>query len=146
MDPIVLAAGTALVSAMATDGWQQVRNATVAWWRGAARADDDAEAVGADLDAVRPQIVTARQEGDEDTEQALIGAWRLRLQQLVRDQPHLAAELRRLVEEELTPALSAGERSRVGSIVMKARASGNARIYQAAGDQHITERATDVER
>jgi hypothetical protein len=32
VDPIVLAAATALVGAMATDAWQQARTAVVAWW------------------------------------------------------------------------------------------------------------------
>ena len=30
MDPLVLAAGTALIGAMATDAWQQTRTAVVA--------------------------------------------------------------------------------------------------------------------
>jgi hypothetical protein len=139
MDPIVLAAGTALVGAMATDAWQQARNAVVAWWR-RARGAEEAEAVGDDLDAVRPQIVAARQASDADTEQALVGAWRLRLQQALRDDPTLAAELRRLLDEHLAPPLPADERTQVGSLVMRAEASGNARIYQAGRDQHITER------
>lgn len=44
MDPIVLAAGTALVGAMATDAWQQTRIAVVSWW-GRVRSDEEAEGV-----------------------------------------------------------------------------------------------------
>ncbi|MFD5897182.1 hypothetical protein [Streptomyces sp. NPDC060366] len=138
MDPMVLAAGTALVSAMATDSWQQVRDATVRWWRGADATD--ADAVGAQLDEVRPQVLTARQAGDEDSERVLAEAWRVRLQQALRDRPDLAAELRGLLDEQVIPALPDSERPQLGSPVMKATASGNGRVYQAGRDQHITER------
>ncbi|MGW0792978.1 hypothetical protein ACWD04_33470 [Streptomyces sp. NPDC002911] len=138
MDPIVLAAGTALVSAMATDSWQQVRDATVRWWRGTGATN--ADAVGAQLDEVRPQVVTARQAGDEDSERELAEAWRARLQQAVRDRPDLAAELRSLFDEQVIPVLPDSEQSQMGSPVMKATASGNGRVYQAGRDQHITER------
>src|SRR5271165_5847197 len=59
MDPLVLAAGTALVGAMVTDGWQQARTAVVAWWRKVhpGRAD----AVGAELDTARAQVLPARE-------------------------------------------------------------------------------------
>jgi hypothetical protein len=33
MDPLVQAAGTALIGAMANSGWQEARTAVVAWWR-----------------------------------------------------------------------------------------------------------------
>ena len=57
MDPFVLAAGTALIGAMATDAWQQTRAAVVAWWRRAhpGRADT----VGAELDTARAQVLGA---------------------------------------------------------------------------------------
>ncbi|MFD5437995.1 hypothetical protein ACFWJ4_38315 [Kitasatospora sp. NPDC127067] len=136
MDPVVLAAGSALVSAMATDGWQQSRAAVVEWWR--RRRPDRADDVGSELETVRAQVLAAREQGDEDTEQALAGSWRLRLQQLLSEDPALADELRRLLDEHLAPALSDGDRTRHRPIIMKAEASGNSRVYQAGRDQHIT--------
>lgn len=142
MDPIVLAAGTALVSAMATDGWQQARAATVALWRRI--HPDHADPIGAELDVLRTSVLAAREAADEDTEQALAGTWRLHLQQLLRAEPDAApdagpsAELRRLLDEHLAPVLAADERSRLGSIVMTVEARDNARVFMAGRDQHIT--------
>ncbi|MFG1685202.1 hypothetical protein ACGFNP_33925 [Nonomuraea sp. NPDC049269] len=138
MDPIVLAAGTALVTAMATDTWQQARRAAVALWQRV--RPEQADAVENELAEVRALVLTARRDGDSDTEQALAGSWQVRLAQLVRAEPALAEELRRVLDEDLTPALPADERARIGSITMSATASDQGRIYQAGRDQHITER------
>ena len=136
MDPLVLAAGTALIGAMATDAWQQTRIAVVAWWRKVhpGRAD----AVGAELDTARAQVLAARERGDEDTEQALAGTWRLQLQQLLDQDPGPGPGLQRLLEEHLTPALPAAEQARVQQIIINAQARDQARQYIAGRDQHIT--------
>ena len=136
MDPIVMAAGTALVSAMATSAWEQARDAAVVLWRRA--HPDKAEQVGKDLEVVRAEVLEARREGDVGTEQALAGAWQAELQRLVRQDSALAGEVRRLLEEQLVPALPRDEQTRIGKLVMKAQASGNARVFQAGRDQHIT--------
>ncbi|MEV4291240.1 hypothetical protein AB0K40_37520 [Nonomuraea bangladeshensis] len=138
MDPIVLAAGTALVTAMATDAWQSARDGAVALWRRA--RPEQAEVVEAELTEVREQVLRARGEGDADTEQALTGSWQVRLQQLLRTDPSLAGELRRVLDEVLTPALQPADQDRIGSLVMKATASGHGRVYQAGRDQTIHER------
>ena len=136
MDPLVLAAGTALIGAMVTDAWQQTRTAVVAWWRKVhpGRADT----VGAELDAARARVLAARERGDEDTEQALAGTWRLRLQQLLDQDPAAGPGLQRLLEEHLTPALPAAEQARVQQIIINAQARDQARQYIAGRDQHIT--------
>ena len=136
MDPLVLAAGTALIGAMVTDAWQQTRTAVVAWWRKVhpGRADT----VGAELDTARAQVLAARERGDEDTEQALAGTWRLRLQQLLDQDPAAGPGLQRLLEEHLTPALPAAEQARVQQIIINAQARDQARQYIAGRDQHIT--------
>ena len=136
MDPIVMAAGTALVGAMATDAWQQARAGVVALWRRV--RPGQAEVVEAELAEVRAEVLTARQAGDADTEQALAGSWQIRLQHLLRADPALAGELLRVLNEELTPTLTAGEQTRIGSLMMKATASGHGQVYQAGRDQHIT--------
>ncbi|WP_405681892.1 hypothetical protein [Streptomyces sp. NBC_00057] len=138
MDPVVLAAGTALVSAMTTDAWQQARTAAIAWWRQA--RPDRAGQVENDLDGARIQLLAARDTGDEDTEQAMIGAWQLRLHQLLAEDPALAEGLRRLLESHLQPALPTSEQNQIGSIVQRAEARDNARVYMAGRDQHITDR------
>ncbi|MFE9825470.1 hypothetical protein ACFYSH_25610 [Streptomyces sp. NPDC005791] len=135
MDPIVLAAGTALVSAMATDAWLQSKAATVAMWRRV--RPDHADDVGAELDALRGQVLAARDEDDEETEQALAGVWRMRFQQALVDTPGLAAELRLLLDDHLGPALSATEQTRGASVVMHAEARDNSRVYLSGRDQHI---------
>lgn len=137
MDPIVLAAGTALVSAMATDAWQQARTAVVAWWRKVHPAQ--ADAVGAEMDAARAQVLAARDRGDEDTEQALAGTWRLHLQQLLDVSPTAGPELRRLLDEHLIPALPMGEQTRIRQIIINAQARDHARQNIAGRDLHITE-------
>jgi hypothetical protein len=139
MDPIVLAAGTAVVGAMATDAWRQARTTVVALWR-RARPNERAEAVVAALESVRTRILAARSQGDGETEQALVGAWRLQLQQLLDEDPAMATELQHVLDECLTPALSPGEQNQVRSIIMKAEAHDESRGYQAGRDQHITER------
>ncbi|WP_255951245.1 hypothetical protein [Streptomyces odontomachi] len=110
MDPIARSAGTALVGAMATDAWHQARAATVAVWR--RTRPDRADHIAAELESLRTQVLTAREHHDPDTEQALAGAWRLHLQQLVDAHPAFADELRRLLDDHLNPALAAHERTR----------------------------------
>ena len=132
MDPITMAAGTALVGAMATDAWQHISTVMVSLWRRAhpERVDD----IGQQLELLRSQVLAARHDRDADTEQALAGAWRLRLQQLLGEDPALAGELERLLSEELTPALSREEQSHVRSIVMTAHAEGGSHVIQAGGN------------
>ncbi|WP_369258909.1 hypothetical protein [Streptomyces sp. R35] len=138
MDPIALAAGTALVGAMANDAWQGARSAMTELWR--RMRPEQADAVDAELAETRAQVLSAREVGERETEQALTADWQLRLQALLRAHPEVADELRNLLDTRLAPLLSAEEQSAVGSLVMKAEASGSGRVYQAGRDQHITER------
>jgi hypothetical protein len=117
MDPVVAAFGTALVGAIATDAWQQVHEAVIGLWRRVhPRREDDG--IGTELDELREQVLVARQDGDAGTERALEGAWQLRMAQLMRADPSLAAELQRVLDQVLTPALSPAEQVRVGTIIM----------------------------
>lgn len=136
MDPIVLAAGTALVGAMATDTWQQARVAITALWHRLRPAQ--ADEIATELETLRTSILSAREQQDHDTEEALTGIWRLRLQRLLADEPATATELRSLLHEHLTPALPPDEQRKVQSIVIKAEAHDNARVYVAGRDQRIT--------
>ncbi|WP_030678399.1 hypothetical protein [Streptomyces rimosus] len=138
MDPIVMTAGTAVVSAMATDAWQQTRDAVVAWWRRA--HPQQAEVVDSELGEARTRILTVRQARDAAGEAVLVSDWRHRLSLLLRERPELEDELRRLLDQVIIPVLPPQERPRAGSQVLKASASGEGRVYQAGRDQHITER------
>jgi hypothetical protein len=116
MDPVVAAFGTALVGAIATDTWQQAHEAVVGLWRRVhPRRDED---IGAELDELREQVLAARRDGDAGTERALEGAWQMRLGQLLRADPALAAELQRVLEQVLAPALSPAGQARVSTIIM----------------------------
>jgi leucyl aminopeptidase (aminopeptidase T) len=132
MDPVVVMAGTALVGAIVTDAYQHVRGAAAALWR---RGDpEQAAAVERDLDETRARVLAARADGDRETEEAIVGGWRLRLQDLVRQDPAAAQELQRVLDEELLPVLDAADRDRARSVNLRATASGNARVYQAGRD------------
>ncbi|MGW1554217.1 hypothetical protein [Streptomyces sp. NPDC002346] len=137
MDPIVLEAGGALVSAMATDGWQQARDAVAAWWQ--RLHPERADNLDTDLETLRAQVTAARQSADLDTEQALTSVWRLQFQQLVDNNPAAASQLRQLLNEHLLPALPLDEQAQMRSVVMKTEARDNARVYMAGRDQHITD-------
>ncbi|MEV4943498.1 hypothetical protein [Streptomyces zaomyceticus] len=124
------------MSAMATDGWQQARAATVALWHRV--RPDRADRIGAELDFLRTQVLAAREADDEDTEHALAAPWRLHLQQILDTDPAFAAELRRLLDNHLGPALAEDEQPEAGPVVMKAEAHDNAKVFMAGRDQHIT--------
>lgn len=133
MDPIVMAAGTALVQSMATSAWEGARSAVVALWRRAhpGTADEAGEQVSRQLETVRAQVLR----GDADVTQALAGAWRLELDQLVAADPALLAEIRRLLDEHLLPALAEREQAGVQTIIQNATVSGGVNI-QAGRDFH----------
>ena len=105
------------MGAIATDAWQQVREAVADLWRRVhpRRADDG---IGAELEELREQVLAARRDGDAGTERALEGAWQVQLAQLLRADPALAGELRRVLDQVLTPALSPAEQARIGTIIM----------------------------
>lgn len=113
---MVQAAGTALVQAIATDAWQQVKDAVTGLWRRV--RPGHADHVDGELDELRQQVLRARADGDGSTEQALEGAWQLRLQDLLRADPALAADLQQVLNQVLTPALSEAGQARIGTILM----------------------------
>ena len=133
MDSVVAAFGTALVGAIAADAWQQVREAVTGLWRRVHPLRED-DSIVAELDELREQVLVARRDGDTGTERALEGAWQLRLQQLLRADPALAAELQRVLDQVLTPALTPAEQARVGTIIMTG-SSHNSSTFTQIGTQ-----------
>ncbi|MEV5122161.1 hypothetical protein AB0K49_05060 [Streptomyces decoyicus] len=122
---------------MATDAWQHARDCAVALWRRV--HPDRVPAIEAELADVRSELIAARDEGDAQAEEELAADWQRRLRRLLRDDPSLADELRRVLDEELSPLLAPAEQSRIGQVQMNATASGHARVYQAGGNQTIRE-------
>jgi hypothetical protein len=116
MDQIVVAAGTALVGAIATDTWQQVREAVTGLWRRV--HPQQADGIATELGELREQVLEARRDGDPGTEKALEGAWQVKLRRLLQADPGLAAELRRVLNGVLVPALAPAEQARIGQIIM----------------------------
>lgn len=127
-----------LVALLATDAWEQARSAIGALWRRVSPAH--AAAVEAQLATTHEMLVAARERGDEQAARILAGEWQNRLSEVLAVDPQVADELRRVLDEELRPALTAAGVTSTQVPSMHARASGHARVYQAGRDQHITER------
>ncbi|MDX3242554.1 MULTISPECIES: hypothetical protein [Streptomyces] len=121
---------------MATDTWNRTRDGMVALWRHV--HPERADSVGAELEAGREDLLAARANGDELSEAELRTEWQGRVRRLLVENPSVAATLRELLEE--VGAVPAARNADVGEVRMSARATGNARVYQAGRDQHITER------
>ncbi|MGH3928650.1 MAG: hypothetical protein ACRDTF_01570, partial [Pseudonocardiaceae bacterium] len=94
-----------------------------------------ADLVEADLEGLRTQVLDARQDGRVEVEQALTGIWQGRLQQLLLDEPAVAAELRWVLDATLTPALPPSEQARVGKLIMMGSSHGRSTFNQVAGNQ-----------
>jgi hypothetical protein len=137
MDRIVLAAGTALAGAIASDTWQQVRDVVAGLWRRV--YPHPADGIGTELDQLRKQILQARHDGDTDTEKALEGAWQVKLQELLRADPRLALDLQQVLEHVLLPAATAAGRARTGTIFMAGN-SHDSSAFTQIGTQTIYNR------
>lgn len=127
------AAGASVVTLMATDAWERTRDGIVSLWQ--RTSPSRAEGVQGELDATRDDLLTARETGDEMTEQELRDAWTGRVRRLLSERPDIAEDLRRILVD-LAPETNDAPRS----VHMRAEASGSGRVYQAGRDQHITER------
>ncbi len=136
MDPeaalLAQSAGITLVTLMTTDAWQRTRDGVTQLWR--RMQPHRAEAVAAELEATRDDVLAAEAAGDRESVDELHAEWQGRLRRLLVARPDAAAELRTLLDE-LEP-----EAGTDPAVVQHARASGRARIQQAGRDQHITER------
>jgi hypothetical protein len=135
MDPIVVAFGLALVGAMATDSWQQAKDAVTGLWHRV--RPQQADGIGTELDTLREEILHSRSLGGADAEHAMQGTWQAKLQQLLRDDPALACELERILDQVLTPALTTGEQTRIATIIT-GTAGGNAHLNQTGGGLEVT--------
>ena len=104
MDPLVLAAASAVVTAMATDGWQQAREAVVKLWRRS--RPGHVPAIETDLDETRAEVIAARTAGDRTAEEGLVADWERKLRRLLdadpalADHPALAAAVGALLDQQ----------------------------------------------
>ncbi|MEH0417351.1 hypothetical protein [Streptomyces sp. B21-083] len=137
MDPQIIAvagtASTAIVSAMATDGWQRARDGVVALWQ--RFRPESADTVHEDFEENRRVLVASLQAGDEHTHAALVAAWNGYLLTLLLAQPQALDALRQLnatLAQENTSAAGA-------SLTMTAHASGKGQVFQAGRDQNINQ-------
>lgn len=121
-------AGTTLVGLMATDAWERTRDGIVALWQRA--RPERADAVAAELGNTREDLAA-----DTDTEGELAAEWQGRIRRLLIDQPQVAEELQRLLDE-LSPSTSP---TAAASVTQHASATGHSRVYQAGRDLHIAE-------
>ncbi|MFF6814647.1 hypothetical protein ACFZAG_32870 [Streptomyces sp. NPDC012403] len=140
MDPYLLTlagtAGTSLVGLLVAEGWQQTRDGVVTVWR--RFRPGAAEEVERELEASRTAALDAGEGDGPDPAGRLEGQWVGRFAALLSEHPEAADELRDLVEG--WRQRTAGGQEIRGDVRMEARAEGNGRVYQAARDQHITER------
>ncbi|MGP2437616.1 hypothetical protein [Streptomyces sp. JW3] len=138
MDPAVTSlaqsAGTTLVTLMAADAWQRTRDGFAQLWR--RMQPERAEAVVAELEAGREDVLAAVTAQDQQTLDELRLQWQGFVRRLIVARPDAVAELRRLLDE-LDPG---GSAARQIEITQHATASGQARVYQAGRDQRIAER------
>jgi hypothetical protein len=133
VDPeMVMLAGTAgatLVTLLTTEAWERVRDGVASLWR---RADPErAEAISAELEATRTDLLAARHAGDAEAPAELGAEWQGRIRRLLVAHPEEAEALRTLLGE-LRP-----HAPEIPSVTQHATASGSARVYQAGRDQNI---------
>ncbi|MEV2195363.1 hypothetical protein AB0I02_31010 [Streptomyces phaeochromogenes] len=139
MDPLLLTlageAGTAMVALLVGEGWQQARDGMVTVWR--RFRPQSADDVEQELETSRRALLTAAENGDTEAAEGVARGWQQQVAGLLEEHPGAAGELREL----LTRLGSEAPRQAIdGGVRLEARASGNSRIYQSVGDQHITER------
>lgn len=133
MDPETAAlagtAGTTLITLLATDAWNSVRDGLVSLWRRA--RPDRAPAIAAELGVAREELLSAQATDDRETEAEVRAEWQGRIRRLLAAHPELAEELRTLLVD-----VAPDSTARPG-ITQHASASGQARVYQAGRDMHL---------
>lgn len=136
MDPeLALLAGTAgttLVGLLTTETWQQARNGFCSLWRRA--QPERVEAISAELDTTRSDLLAAQAGGDPDARDELGAEWQGRIRRLLVAHPEETEALRELIGE-LDPSAPLAP-----SVNQQATASRDSRIYQAGGNQTFVQR------
>jgi hypothetical protein len=145
MDPelvdLASAAASSVVKLLATDAWEKAKLGIAKLWRRV--HPDRGEAIEKDLVQARTELLSALSEGEEkakELQSVLTDEWQGRLRHLLAVNPQLAADLRRLLDTDLTPALSAAKNVMGTAITVTAKAKGKARVYQVGqGEQNVND-------
>lgn len=133
LEALAASAGTAVVAAMVTDGWQETRT-RVARLLSRGDAQDEPRQL-ARLERARTELTAASDEQAERVRLDQLAAWRTRFADLLDDAPQEEEQVRGLVEflAGRTPANVAE------TVQVTATASGKARqAVQGQGVQHNT--------
>lgn len=94
---LAMSGATALITAMATDGWVSVRARTA---RLLGRDRAEAEVIEEELEESRTELTRARATGDPQPVSAMLEEeWRTRMRHTLRTHPEAAAQLRALLAE-----------------------------------------------
>lgn len=107
MDELALAAASALMTAVATDAWSEVRAGVISLWRRV--YPERVSAIESELVDARSELVVSRQACDTEVENELAADWRRKFQRLTRAHPEL-----RMLEGEWTRLAPAADRDRLG--------------------------------
>ncbi|MER6001409.1 hypothetical protein ABT120_22780 [Nonomuraea angiospora] len=150
---LAAAGGTALVSAMTTDAWTSAKQGFA---RLLSRGKHDRQEIAEQrLERSRQELVGSTGAELDRIRSEQEAAWRVRLSDLLEDDPAAEAELRVLVATLGTSASASGPRSisigndntgiassgdNATNVQLRAEASGSGRVYQAGRDQIINER------
>jgi hypothetical protein len=130
---VASAAGTAIVSAMATDAWSSARDGLLSLWR---RVRPEAlGSVSSDLEATRGAVLRAQGSTDDGAVGALQTMWEGQFLAILLANPSLAEELKQLTLRLETPS-----QRRDAGVHLKATARDHGRVYQAGRDQNISEK------
>jgi hypothetical protein len=136
MDSTLIAAastgGTALVTAMVTDGWGVMREGVLDLWRRFRPAS--ASELEGDLDSTRTALVAAPAAEVRQVRAAMESAWQGRLLTLFLEDRSAADEFQELISWLSETGAVKHERS------FRAEARDHGRVYQAGGNQYINER------
>ncbi|MGH3828216.1 MAG: hypothetical protein ACRDQX_13765 [Pseudonocardiaceae bacterium] len=118
-----------------TTAWERATSAVSGLWRRV--HPERVETVQAELEDSRAEVLAAREVGDEQVEQALVGEWCNRLRRLVATDPQLIDDLRQVVTE-LRSALAGADAPQGATIAMQATTSDTSRVNQAGRDLYVT--------
>jgi hypothetical protein len=114
MSPLTLAAGTAVVKAVATEGWQQACSALVRLWG----HEDPAysSVISQEVEATRESVLAASDTDYHAVERSLSAQWNRRFSALLDMSADAGGKLRDVLDTELRPLLSRPDQEKNFSI------------------------------
>jgi hypothetical protein len=130
---------SAVVGLLAEDAWTAAKERIAALF-GRGRTDTDGDAIEAELEESRGELIAARDASDETVPADIEALWRTKLRRLLQQDPDAAEELRALIAEaEQRTAPSAPVTNTItdaevhGSVVQAGRIEGGINIGGGKG-------------